>query len=145
MNGRRWLWWSGLCVGAVAVLTTVVLHEVPSLVGLASGSVTHAGNRSDLCLPGLAVPVMDSPHISSKQAALVRYNSNPPTSGPHFALTVAPGIYDTPVPDGLLVHALEHGNIGILNSTDTSRPDVGRLRSLAKRYAAHVVLSPYPV
>ena len=39
------------------------------------------------------------------------YNSNPPTSGPHTAAVVAPGVYDDPVPKESAVHNMEHGQV----------------------------------
>lgn len=41
------------------------------------------------------------------------YNSNPPTSGPHYAKPADWGIYETELPDEQLVHNLEHGGIWI--------------------------------
>ncbi len=41
------------------------------------------------------------------------YNSNPPTSGPHFAEWAYEMFYDKEIPDGHLVHNLEHGDIWI--------------------------------
>lgn len=46
------------------------------------------------------------------------YNSNPPTSGPHYASSMPAGFYDEtspetdrPYPEGYLVHRLEHGYV----------------------------------
>lgn len=41
----------------------------------------------------------------------VEYNSNPPTSGSHFADWIRSGVYETPKEDGYLVHSLEHGYV----------------------------------
>lgn len=41
------------------------------------------------------------------------YNSNPPTSGPHWPESDKNGIYDNQLPDEELVHNLEHGYIWI--------------------------------
>ena len=43
--------------------------------------------------------------------AAIRYESDPPTSGPHYPVPTSPGFYGAPQPSGALVHALEHGNI----------------------------------
>src|SRR3990167_4130885 len=37
------------------------------------------------------------------------YNSNPPTSGPHWADVAGPGIKDEFIPDELVLHSMEHG------------------------------------
>lgn len=41
----------------------------------------------------------------------VDYNSNPPTSGPHYTEWVRDGVYDAPRDDRNLVHSLEHGYV----------------------------------
>lgn len=66
---------------------------------------------------GEAVPVLGSEHVDEGQS-LEPYNSNPPTSGDHYASPLSAGFYDEadlaglpPNPDGYLVHNLEHGYI----------------------------------
>ena len=54
-------------------------------------------------------PVSHIP-IGSSHAA---YNSNPPTSGPHYEQPAKWGIYNVELPDEQLVHNLEHGGIWI--------------------------------
>jgi len=43
----------------------------------------------------------------------VNYNSNPPTSGPHYPTWEKYGIQDKPLADGGLIHSLEHGYVVI--------------------------------
>lgn len=63
---------------------------------------------------GEAIPIMtDTSHveIDSDPGA---YNSDPPTSGPHYAQEAEAGFYDSniyPYPAGYLVHNLEHGYV----------------------------------
>ena len=62
---------------------------------------------------GEAVPIMQSPHIPTDSDP-GEYNSDPPTSGPHYAGELDAGFYETndhPHPAGYLVHNLEHGYI----------------------------------
>lgn len=138
---QRWLWRIGAAVMAAAAVTATI---GPS--GFLLGSVTGsaATTRHASCLPGQEVPIMDSPHVSAAETAATRYNSTPPTSGPHFAFTVATGVYSDPVAEGLTVHAMEHGHIVIQYAPGTPRETVHRLTRLAKRYGKDVVLAPYP-
>jgi Protein of unknown function (DUF3105) len=138
---RRWLWRAVTVGGLLAVLTPFVHAQWDALTGGVAGS--RDADREAPCLPGQAVPLMASPHIA-EAAADVDYNSNPPTSGPHFGFTVAPGIYDAPIPDGLTVHALEHGHIAIQYVPDTPAETVADLRDVARRHLNDVVLAPYP-
>jgi hypothetical protein len=113
-----------------------------SVSGAVAGSA--AARRDSPCLPGRAVPILDSPHVSPARARSVRYNSLPPTSGPHFAFTIATGIYTSPIAEGLTVHAMEHGHVVIQYAPGTPRGDVDALTRTARRYGADVVLAPYP-
>jgi hypothetical protein len=63
---------------------------------------------------GESFPIMvGSPHIATDTDPGI-YNSDPPTSGPHYAEEARAGLYDTnsyKYPAGYLVHNLEHGYI----------------------------------
>ena len=61
--------------------------------------------------PGRQVQSQGRDHIPVGTSHTVRYNSDPPTSGPHYDPSARPGIYDEPIPDGYLVHSLEHGYV----------------------------------
>jgi hypothetical protein len=138
----RWLWRSALFAGAgVVALVLVMTGPYQAVFGSVAGS--RPSQRDAPCLPGTAVPMLDSPHIPPAQAASVRYNSLPPTSGPHFAATIATGIYTSPIPEGLTVHAMEHGHIVIQYAPNLPGDQVAALTRTAKHYGADVVLAPY--
>jgi hypothetical protein len=54
-------------------------------------------------------PDLGRTHIGEGEK--VTYNSNPPTSGPHYATWEKYGIKEKEVADELLVHSLEHGYV----------------------------------
>lgn len=59
-----------------------------------------------------AIPIMGADHILS-DSSLPEYNSNPPTSGPHFSQTARSGFRDEQITDQYIIHNLEHGDIWI--------------------------------
>ena len=61
---------------------------------------------------GVAVPEMAAQHIKDGEQH-EKYNSDPPTSGPHYAQPTKAGFYDEALPDETLVHNLEHGYVVI--------------------------------
>ncbi len=69
-------------------------------------------NTAAASAPGERIPALGRDHIpvGSPRPA---YNSDPPTSGPHYPEPIAAGFYDTPQADEYLVHNLEHGHIWI--------------------------------
>jgi hypothetical protein len=62
-------------------------------------------------LPGEAAEDIGREHVTD--IAGVKYSSNPPSSGPHFAVWAKPGVYDRLISDGYYIHSMEHGYIVI--------------------------------
>lgn len=62
-------------------------------------------------VPGVEMADQGRDHVTPEQVAASKYNSNPPTSGPHLATWVKSGIYNTPQSEGELIHSLEHGYV----------------------------------
>lgn len=65
-------------------------------------------------------PLMDSPHVP--EGTVVTYDSNPPSSGPHYPIWANFQEFTIPVADGYLVHSMEHGGVLLLYKCD---PDAG--------------------
>ena len=140
-TGQRWRWRLSVAV-AVAVVMAAVLMQYRTVAGSVAGS--SAGYRADTCLPGEAVPILDSPHIGQHEAADVRYNSVPPTSGPHFPFAANTGIYTSPVAPASFVHTMEHGHVVIAYRPDLPRSEVQELQDLTRQHGDEVLLTPYP-
>ncbi len=138
-TATRWLW----RVVFFALLAPLVWYVADGVGLFPKEEVSQAAPDSS-CLPGRAVPIMEYPHISQREAKDVVYNSNPPSSGPHFAASVAPGIYRSHIPSGQSVHALEHGRVVIHYLPDTPNDIVAELESITKQYAPNVILTPDP-
>ena len=89
----------GLIWGALGLVVLVVI-----------GAILWQGARPR---PGEEIPIMNSTHITVDSDP-GKYNSDPPTSGPHYPDEAQAGFYDTNIyqyPAGRLVHNLEHGYI----------------------------------
>ncbi|HEY9860676.1 MAG TPA: DUF3105 domain-containing protein [Candidatus Obscuribacterales bacterium] len=67
-------------------------------------------------LPGTALPKLGQDHVPETER--VKYNSNPPTSGPHYAIWAQWGIHAKAPLDERLVHNLEHGGVIISYKPD---------------------------
>lgn len=90
--------------------------------------------------PGQAMPDQGREHVSAQKVADFKYNSNPPTSGPHLSIWVKPGVYTEPQKEGELIHSLEHGYVVIHYKTrSTQLEDVVREKKLKK-----LILTPDP-
>jgi hypothetical protein len=124
----------GLAVVAVLLVAAVALAWGPLSGVLRRGAAAQ----------GLQYPNQGQEHVNPGQPHAA-YNSNPPTSGPHYPDPLRWGIYDTPQPDEALVHNLEHGGIVVAyNCPDGCPALVQQLKDLVGQYPSKVVLAPRP-
>lgn len=78
-------------------------------------------------LPGQVLSSMGENHVTDISG--VQYNSNPPTSGPHFPIWAKPGVYDRVISDGYLIHSMEHGYIVVSYNCQSIRAGERESRS----------------
>ena len=88
--------------------------------------------------PGQAIPIQSRNHIS-ENAPNPKYNSNPPTSGPH-ASPVKGGFYSGELRDRNVVHNLEHGFVWITYKNVDDKT-LTKLEQIAKQFSGSVVIS----
>lgn len=91
---------------------------------------------------GEAIEIQGANHIA-EGAAHEEYNSNPPTSGSHYAQAAAWGFYDEQLPDEQLIHSLEHGGIWI-SYKDVDDQVKERLELIARRNSGSVIVTLRP-
>lgn len=77
-------------------------------------------------------PKLDSPHIGFGDSPT--YNSNPPSSGPHYPVWAAFKDYTTAVDRRYYVHNMEHGGVVLLYKCDKPEgcPDVADAIKIAR-------------
>lgn len=105
--------------------------------GSGSGSSGSSGGVADASadrrLPGPVRPaascpvvietpeVLASPHVDD--GTVIAYNSNPPSSGPHYGAWANFQEFTRPLDEGFLVHSLEHGAVALLHKCDPAAAD----------------------
>ena len=82
--------------------------------------------------------------ITTPSGTSPKWNTVPPTSGPHYEVPVVYGIYDEPVYQAQLVHNLEHGAIAVQYGKDVPQATIGELKSFVQGHSRGTVLAPYP-
>ena len=94
------------------------------------------------CTPVVAThAVVASPHVATCSA--VTYETDPPTSGPHYPVWAAFKTYGVPVNPGFLVHALEHGAIVISWRCDNGcESSLNALQAMLEARAADPLCDP---
>ena len=71
---------------------------------------------------GQTVTIMPSARHIARGAKHEAYNTDPPSSGPHYDEPAKPGFYSKAPPDEEIVHSLEHGYVVIWYSADDLQP-----------------------
>ncbi len=94
-------------MGASAVVGAIVLIAVLLLVRSSQLPDVDLGENPD---ESISFANLGQEHIP-EGSPRPEYNSNPPTSGPHYAQWLPTGVYSQPTLDENLVHNLEHGHI----------------------------------
>lgn len=90
--------------------------------------------------PGEALPDQGAPHVSL--GTPFDYNSNPPTSGPHFANPAEWGVYQEGIADQILIHNLEHGGIWIAYSPRIDAGLVAKLEAFHHEFGRKIIVAP---
>lgn len=85
-----------------------------------------------------AIPVMEASHMVSDSPPPT-YNSNPPTSGPHYGQTAQSGFRKEIITDQYIIHNLEHGDIWISYNPRVTDEIKEELKQFA---AAKVIITP---
>jgi hypothetical protein len=134
--------------GAVAI---AVVAAVLVLSGGGGGSEGAGGTRSALEAAGCtltikpaALNVGDHSDFPDPDARSPKWNTDPPSSGPHYGQTIVFGAYSEPLQLGRLVHNLEHGAVYVLYGDDVPDATVQQLRSFYADHTTGTVLAPYP-
>ena len=73
-----------------------------------------------------------------------KWNTDPPTTGPHYGQTLVYGAYTDPVEIGRVLHNLEHGAVYILYGDEVTEETVSQLTTFYDAHADGTILAPYP-
>ncbi|MDE0331716.1 MAG: DUF3105 domain-containing protein [Nitrospinae bacterium] len=90
------------------------------------------------------VPSLGNRHIRVGTSSSVPYNSDPPTSGPHYPTIVSWGVHRQPIDRGFQVHNLEDGGVLVQYNCSDCPELVKKLENIVLGYSEYVVLAPYP-
>jgi hypothetical protein len=142
-NTRTWAIVAGI-VGVVIALGVVA--AALGVVGGGGGKTDIPGLRTTMREAGCTLqvaPALKGVHsITDPSKTSPEWNTDPPTSGPHYAVPAVFGIYEEPIEMARLVHNLEHGGIYILYGKDVPDSTVEQLRSFYERHKTGTIMAP---
>jgi len=91
-------------------------------------ALKNASNHSDVTSPD----------------AKPRWNTFPPTNGPHYGQPALFGAYDEPLQQARVVHNLEHGGVYIQYGKNVPAATVAQLKSFYEAHQNGTLLAPLP-
>jgi len=129
-----------IAVAAAAIVAAVIgLGAV-----LASGSDGDARQAlEDAGCSFQTFTAQEGRHVASLEAK-PKWNSSPPTSGPHFDSPAIWGFYTEPVALIQSVHNLEHGGVVVHYGRDVSQQTLDAIRSWYDDDPNGLIVSPLP-
>lgn len=112
-------------IAGIAILTLLILGGAIWLL-----TTQGAKEQTKLSKPLVGQEISDQGRNHVSEGTQVQYSTNPPTSGPHYPNPQPGGIYDKPVPDGNLVHGMEHGAVILWYKSDIPATQSAQLKSI---------------
>ena len=136
-------------LAALAAAGLVALAIVLGVIFLAGGG---GGDENDIAVTMReagctleAVPAGIGEHSAELDATSdPKWNTSPPTSGPHNPVPAVYGEYDTPLKIAQVVHNLEHGAMYLLYGPDVPEATVAQLRDFYAEDQLGILLAPLP-
>ncbi|HEX5165486.1 MAG TPA: DUF3105 domain-containing protein [Thermomicrobiales bacterium] len=119
-----------------------IVLAVVAVLAIGLGSV-FAYQRITYVEPGTKAADLGGGHVE-QGTTVSDYNTDPPTSGQHYASTAPWGIHTEPVQNELQVHNLEHGGIVIQYNDSLSADEISVLESITNQCDVKLLLAPRP-
>ena len=142
-SSRNRLFAIGAGIAGVALGFIVVL----ALLGIVGGGGTDAeAARTNLEAAGCtfkSVKALEGAHsVQQPGGTSDKWNTDPPTTGPHYGQAAIFGIYEDEVDLARVVHNLEHGGTFILYGEDVPEATVDELRAFYDDHKTGTIMAP---
>jgi Protein of unknown function (DUF3105) len=134
-----------LLLYGAAVAGPIVLATVLGVIFLGGGGGDVPSGKQSLA-PGCTLrkyKLLNGTHVSSFNSK-VKWNSWPPTSGPHYFSPAAFNFYEEKINPRLTLHNLEHGGVDIFWGKGVPTSEIEQLRSFWRESPNAIVVAPLP-
>ncbi len=135
----------------IGVAGLVILAAVAGFVVFGRGSGSSSSHdalqllRQNGCSVQAVKSLPSGDHsVLTPNGTSKKWNTDPPTNGPHYAVPLVWGAYTSPVNMGQLVHNLEHGGIYILFGKSVPGSTVSQLKTFYDQHMPATILAPLP-
>lgn len=135
-----------LVIGAAVAGVAVGFVVVAALLGVVGGGgPDEEALRAKMEAAGCTyrtAPALEGAHSVPAGGTSDKWNTDPPTTGPHYAVAAIFGIYEEEIELARVVHNLEHGGIYILYGEDVPDETVDQLRDFYERNKTGTIMAP---
>ena len=134
----------GAAIAGVALGFVVVLVLL-GVVGGGDGTdveTTRTNLEAAGCTFQTAEALEGAHSIAQPGGTSDRWNTDPPTTGPHYGIAAIFGIYEDELEIARVVHNLEHGGIFILYGDDVPEATVDELRAFYDDHKTGTIMAP---
>ena len=134
-----------LMVAAASLVALAVILGFVFVGGGGDGDEDVAATMEAAGCTFQAVPAQPGDHTAEQTATDdPKWNTDPPTSGPHNEIPAVYGEYDTPLRIAQVVHNLEHGAVFVLYGDDVPAETIAQLSEFYDEDPTGMLLAPYP-
>jgi hypothetical protein len=136
-----------LTIGAAVAGVALGFAVVAVLLGvMGGGGLDDQALAADMKAAGCtfqSAPALEGAHsVRQPGGTSDKWNTDPPTTGPHYGIAAIFGIYEDELEIARVVHNLEHGGIYILSGDEVPEETVDRLRDFYDSHQTGTVMAP---
>jgi hypothetical protein len=136
-----------LTIGAAVAGVALGFIVVAVLLGvMGGGGLDEEALAADVEAAGCtfeSVPALEGAHsVRQSSGTSPRWNTDPPTTGPHYGIAAVFGIYEEELEVARVVHNLEHGGIYVLYGNEVPEETVDQLRSFYDEHKPGTIMAP---
>ncbi|HJR94201.1 MAG TPA: DUF3105 domain-containing protein [Gaiellaceae bacterium] len=142
-SSRRRMLTIGVAIAGVAAGFAVVALLLGLVGGTDTGEAALPAKFEEAGCTFKKVPALEATHsIAQPDGTSGKWNTDPPTNGPHYGIAAIFGIYDDELQLARVVHNLEHGGIFILYGEDVPDATVAELEAFYDDHKTGTIMAP---
>jgi len=136
-----------LVVGGAGIVL-IAVGALVGVLGILGGGVDEESVRADLVAAGCTLQVETAGpaehSVTDPSGTFDKWNTDPPTNGPHYGEAAIFGAYDEPLEQARVVHNLEHGGVFIQYGEDVPESTAAELRAFYEDHKTGTIMAPLP-
>jgi hypothetical protein len=132
---------------AIVVVASILGYVLFGGGGSADGGASSADAAKQLEAAGCTVQAVtalpsNDHSVLTPEGTSAKWNTSPPTSGPHYQTPAIWGSFNEPLLQAQVVHNLEHGGIFIQYGKDVPQATVDQLKTFYDAHQSGTLLAP---